>query len=329
MSNLNFSLRVGIVVIGRNEGHRLVTCLDSLLNCVECIIYVDSGSSDNSLQEAEERGIECLSLDMNIPFTAARARNEGASLLIKKHPNLKYLQFIDGDCELQDNWIDKGKTFLEENSQYAIACGRRRERLPEHSVYNQLCDIEWDTPVGDAKACGGDALIKIDAYTQVGGYRNDMIAGEEPEMCFRLRQEGWMIRRLDVEMTLHDASMSKISQWWKKTVRTGYAFAIGNSIHGASKERYCVKEYYRVLFWGLFLPSLTLMLMLIHPLFFLLVLIYPLQIIRVFWNGKDIVKGRFLWASGIVLGKFPEAFGVLRFHYDQVRTNASEIIEYK
>ena len=83
------------VVIGRNEGHRLVICFESLLKQVHHIVYVDSGSSDNSLQEAQISRIDCLSLDMNTPFTAARARNEGVFYLVQKHPNLEFIQFVD------------------------------------------------------------------------------------------------------------------------------------------------------------------------------------------------------------------------------------------
>ena len=77
---------------------------------------------------------------------------------------------------------------------------------PEASVYNRLCDFEWDTPVGDAEACGGDFLARAAAFGSVGGFDERMIAGEEPELCYRLRRGGWRIHRADHAMTLHDAA---------------------------------------------------------------------------------------------------------------------------
>jgi len=321
--------RIGAVVIGRNEGQRLVTCLKSLISSLDHIVYVDSGSSDNSLQEAADLGVETISLDMSIPFTAARARNEGAQYLLSHFVELDYIQFIDGDCEMQSQWVGAAVHFLNEHADYAVASGRRRERFPEHSIYNQLCDIEWNTPVGDALACGGDALIRIEAYKQVNGYRNDLIAGEEPEMCFRLRETNWKIRRLDEEMTLHDAAITKLSQWWSRTVRTGYAFALGSSIHGQSDERYWVKESQRILVWGIFIPISIVLLMFYSPVFLGLWFVYLVQIVRVSLSRPDLSRIKFYWAVSVVFGKLAEACGLLRFWADRLRNKKIKIIEYK
>ena len=51
-----------------------------------------------------------------------------------------------------------------------------------------LCDIEWNTPTGEAKACGGDFMIRKKAFKQVGGFNDTVIAGEEPELCYRLKK---------------------------------------------------------------------------------------------------------------------------------------------
>jgi GT2 family glycosyltransferase len=263
---------------------------------------------------------------MNLPFTAARARNEGANYLLHKFPDLNAIQFIDGDCEVQADWISKAQDFLEAKTEYAVVCGRRRERFPEQSIYNQLCDIEWNTPVGDAMACGGDALIRVSAFIQVDGYKNCLIAGEEPEMCFRLRAQGWKIYRLDEEMVLHDAAITQFSQWWKRTTRTGYAFASGSSIHGKSVERYWVKETERIILWGLLLPIVIVALSIINLLYLALLLIYFVQIVRVGLKRSGLSKIKFKWAASIVLGKIPEALGLLKYYLIR---NTIAIIEYK
>jgi len=325
-------LHIGAVVIGRNEGQRLITCLDSLLNCVEHIIYVDSGSSDNSLQEARARGVECISLDLSVPFTAARARNKGAEFLIQKYPGLKYIQFVDGDCEVQPQWIDSAECFLEREAGYAIVCGRRRERAPENSIYNQLCDIEWDTPVGNAMACGGDALIRVAAFNQVVGYRDDLIAGEEPELCFRLREKGWRIFRLDEEMTLHDAAITRFSQWWSRAKRAGYAYASSRALHGKSAEKFKVKEVKSILAWGACLPVLVVFLSFFNEAFLLLLCLYPLQILRLFFRFRSFKKSaivKFSYASSILIAKFPQLMGLTQFVIDQYKGRAAQLIEYK
>ena len=180
-------LKVGIVAIGRNEGERLRACLQSVIPRAALVVYVDSGSTDGSTVMARGSGGEVVELDMRIPFTAARARNEGFKRLRQLAPDLPYVHFVDGDCEVVGVWIETAAAFLDAHHDVAVVCGRRRERYPTQSIYNHLCNIEWDTPVGETSACGGDALMRVEAFEQVGGYRGDLIAGEEPELCVRLR----------------------------------------------------------------------------------------------------------------------------------------------
>jgi len=117
-----------------------------------------------------------------------------------------------------------------------VVCGCCRERFPDRSIFNMLCDIEWDTPVGEANACGGDAMMRADAFGQANGYRDDLIAGEEPEICVRLRAVGWKIWRLGEEMTLHDAVMTRFSQWWNRTKLSG-GTELTNEVWG---DRCCI-----------------------------------------------------------------------------------------
>ena len=137
---------IGVVVIGRNEGQRLERCLRSLAQGADKVMYVDSGSTDGSLQLAANLGVEVLALDMSTPFTAARARNEGFAALQQLLPQMQLVQFVDGDCEVDASWLATAQAFLEQHPAVAVVCGRRRERFPQRSVYNLLCDLEWDTP---------------------------------------------------------------------------------------------------------------------------------------------------------------------------------------
>ena len=66
------------------------------------IVYVDSGSNDGSVQRARHLGADVIELDMRVPFTAARARNVGFRRLREISPDIEYVQFVDGDCELID-----------------------------------------------------------------------------------------------------------------------------------------------------------------------------------------------------------------------------------
>lgn len=324
--------QLGAVIIGRNEGVRLKQCLASLCREIEHIVYVDSGSTDNSVEMALSLGVEVVSLDLTQPFTAARARNAGLAKLMENNANLAYIQFVDGDCEVQPAWLTKATEFLESHHDFAAVCGRRRERYPEASIYNLLCDIEWDTPVGEARACGGDALFRLTALQAVGGYRESLIAGEEPEMCFRMRQLGWKIMRLDVEMTLHDAAMTRIGQWWKRNQRAGHAFAESYALHGNSEEKFRRSDCKSILLWAVLLPFVILALSFLHPSLLLLFLIYPLQIIRLtlqYRSQFQCLKQPFYYAISNVFGKWPQFMGMVEFKKNNIRGVSSHLIEYK
>jgi GT2 family glycosyltransferase len=324
--------RVGIVAIGRNEGERLRRCLESVVGKADIVVYVDSGSVDGSVEMARSLGVAVVELDLSIPFTAARARNTGLARLLEIDPRIEYVQFVDGDCEVVDGWLDRAQQELNANPEVVVVCGRRRERFPDASIYNRLCDIEWDTPVGEAKACGGDAMMRVAAVQQVGGYNPQLIAGEEPELCVRLRQKGGKILRVDAEMTLHDAQMTRFGQWWKRMLRAGHAFAEGAWLHGAPPECHWVRESRRGLLWGLVLPGLALGgAWFTHGWSLLLLIAYPLTAYRVFRSMKRSgLAGNqaLLYAVFCTIGKFPEAQGQLRFYWGKLLGRRSKLIEY-
>lgn len=327
---MNMLTRVGVVIIGRNEGERLVNCLKSLVSQACQLVYVDSGSTDNSVSVARQLGAEVVSLDMNIPFTAARARNEGFTQLKKLYPHIEFVQFVDGDCEVVTTWLERAVIFMDSHIEVAATCGRRRERFPDKTVYNKLCDMEWNTPIGEAKACGGDVLMRVIAFEKANGYRADLIAGEEPELCVRFRAAGWKIWRLDEEMTLHDAAMTRFSQWWKRTMRAGHAFAEGAYLHGAPPEKHWVSETRRARVWGLVIPMIALILSVICIQWGLLfLLIYPLQVTRIALSSPNKDKSSWISAFFLVLGKFPEMLGQIKF-YQRLRSGKQgRLIEYK
>ncbi len=312
---------VDAVVIGRNEGERLGACLSSLRGRVRRLVYVDSGSTDRSVDLARGLGAEVVALDLSVPFTAARARNAGLAALGDDPPD--FVQLVDGDCEVDPGWIAAALHAFALHPAAVVICGRRRERFPEASVYNMLADREWDTPVGQARACGGDALMRYGAVMAVGGYRAELIAGEEPELCERLRAAGGEVWRIDADMTLHDAALRRFPQWWRRSVRAGHAFAEGAALHGAGPDRHWVAETRRAVIWGIVLPLAIVGTGFLAPVALLAVLVYPAQVVRL------ARRGGWTWALFSVLGKFAEARGVAGYWLGRMRGRRRGLIEYR
>jgi glycosyltransferase involved in cell wall biosynthesis len=323
--------RAGFVVIGRNEGERLVRCFESLKHAGAAqIVYVDSGSTDRSVEEAENRGVQVVRLDLSRPFTAGRARNEGFEALVANAPDAEFVQFIDGDCELVPEWLPSAIAFMDARPDVVVTCGRRQERNPGASRYNRLCDMEWNTPVGEAAACGGDSLVRIAAFRDVGGFSNQLIAGEEPELCHRLRARGGKVWRLDLPMTLHDAAMYRFGQWWMRGVRSGFGYAQVWSTTRAGAQPLYWLEIRRALFWAGLVPILAFAATMVLPwLGAAIAAIYGVQIARIAMRLGPARSTSWNYGLFAVLAKFPELQGILRYVLVAARGDQRSAILYK
>ena len=327
--------KLGIVAIGRNEGERLRSCLASTVGPDCIVIYVDSGSNDGSVELARSMGAEVVELDLTLPFTAARARNAGFDRLQEIDPKIEFVQFVDGDCEVVSGWLDRARKALEERPEVAVVFGRRCERYRDLTVYNRLADLEWNsTPIGEAKACGGDALIRTEAIRRVGGYDPSIIAAEDDELCIRIRGEGWKVLRIDANMTLHDISMTRFTQWWKRTVRCGHAYAEGSARYGRTPERHFVRQTRSAILWGLVLPVLAfglawwtrgLSLALLAG--YLLLFWRTERFYRVcrHWSAADAR----VYGASCVLAKFAHVVGIAKYWTRRIRGTPIRIIEYR
>lgn len=316
---------VGLVAIGRNEGDRLKRCLRSVPATV-AVVYVDSASSDDSVAFAKSVNATIVELDMSLPFSAARARNEGFDALRKVKPDLEYVQFIDGDCELEPDWLSQATGFLGANVSVAAVCGRRRERYPNASFYNQMCDQEWDTPIGQADACGGDALIRIKALDDVGGYDPALIAGEEPELCQRLRSRQWQIWRLDEPMTIHDADMHRFGQYWNRAIRSGFGYAqVNHKTKASGGGELYKREIASALMWTIGLAVIAIILSTIFGVAGL-VLVLAIWLLQLFRLAHKFGMAK---AFHLLVGKAAETVGIVRFFIAKVRGRKQGAIFYK
>jgi len=325
---------VGIVVIGRNEGARLRRCFESVRGESRSIVYVDSGSADDSVAMARSLEIEVVELDPSIPFTAARARNAGVDRLMSRYPSTDLILFVDGDCEIRAGWIAAARAAFASDGKLAAAAGRLRERFPQASIYNRLCDVEWDASPGSAKSVGGIAVVRAAAFHAVAGFNPRIIAGEEPELCIRLRREGWKVARLDAEMALHDAAMTRFSQWWKRAVRAGHAYAEGAALYGCSLERHCVRESVSGWLYGFIVPAVIVGgLFLIGPWGLAPAAAYPLLLVKIAAGRRrarqDPWRWAILYACACIVAKPAEIVGQTRYWLRRLLRREPRILEHK
>lgn len=215
---------LSVVIIGRNEGERLSRCLASVKAMqpvageVE-IIYVDSGSTDDSLERARTSGAQTVALRSVRP-TAAIGRNAGW-----RASHGEWILFLDGDTALDKRFACAALDAARNDARIAAVWGHRREMFPNANLFHRALDLDWVYRPGWSEFCGGDALMRREALEQTGGFDETLIAGEEPELCLRLRSAGYRILHIDAPMTLHDLAVSRWSQYWRRAFRAGYAYA--------------------------------------------------------------------------------------------------------
>ncbi len=222
--NLNpLAINVSVVVIGRNEGERLQRCLTSVQQAQwgqtrHELIYIDSRSTDASVANAQSLGALVKVLDDPRPC-AAKARNVGWQAA-----QGEFILFLDGDTELHPDFVRHALHALQE-PRLCAAWGHRRESNPGQSLYTKVLDLDWVYPTGRTLYFGGDVLVRRAALAQVNGFDPSLKAGEEPELCARLRAAGWEIEHLDVPMTLHDLAVNSLRAYWLRAYRSGIAYA--------------------------------------------------------------------------------------------------------
>ena len=310
------------------------SCLHAAMAGAQRVVYVDSGSEDGSAQYAQSAGCIVVQLDPAQPFSAARARNEGFACVMERDPNVDFVQFVDGDCDLVDGWLDRGVEALNHRPDVGMVFGHLREIHPEASIYNRLGDLEWRQAPGEMRSSGGIFMIRREIFSAAGGFRPDVIAAEDDEFSIRVRGLGWKILLLDAPMASHDMAMTRFSEWWARTRRTGHAYAHVAAIHGQGEERYFVGNCRKVWLWALVLPVFALCL---APFTYGLSLaamlaLYALQFGHIYLGGRKRGWGAgdaLIYAFFTVIAKFPMLEGLLEYNWRQRRGRAMTIIEYR
>jgi len=321
---------VSVVVIGRNEGERLAECLRAVRDLefpaadME-VIYVDSHSTDDSVARARDAGVRVVVLPPG-PTTAARGRNAGFEIA-----RGDFILFLDGDAMVAPGFLAHALEFFRAHPEVAVYWGHRRERYPHHSVYNRVLDLDWLFPTGESSYCGGDALVRTRVLRQVGPFREDLIAGEEPELCTRIRKAGHHIWHADELMTLHDLAIGSFRAYWRRAYRSGHAYAeVADVTRGALFQREAVKNHVQTVAYLLGPPAII-------AAFgwrgvWAIAALVCVVLLRTVWRNRwrrASISTTLLYAVHAHLCQIPIWFGQLAFRLNRYRQNTPRLIEYK
>ncbi len=328
--------QLSVVIIGRNEGERLERCIRSVQamndppEALE-IIYVDSDSTDGSPARAEALGAQVLIVHPERP-AAAIGRNAGW-----RAATAPLILFLDGDTILNPDFVKAALPHFDE-PQVAAVCGHRRELYPEASVYQRAVDLDWILSLGDTAFCGGDVLTRRRVIEEVGGYDPKLIAGEDPEVCQRIRAHGYTIHHIDHPMTLHDLAIHRWSQYWRRAIRTGHAYAEVSTLLRDTATPLWQHESRKNFFKasalaGIFLIGLIMTLLLTSPWpllgsVLLFILLSVRTAIKARWRSNNTLT-LFLYGLHSQFQHIPIAIGQLSYYYNRWRGQRRRLIEYK
>ncbi len=345
MQELTCSVRLGhrsadlptlsIVVIGRNEGKRLAKCLESIGQVREIvireIIYVDSGSTDGSPELASQYGAVVIFVHTERP-TAAMGRNAGW-----RRAECDLVLFLDGDTVLHFDFPRAACDALGQDPSVAAVWGHRREIHPEASIFTRVLDLDWVYRPGLTEFCGGDVLLRRKALLETGGFDEGLIAGEEPELCRRMRARGYRILHIDHPMTGHDLQITRFSQYWRRAARAGHAYAEVSERYRQSSDPSWTSErrgnLIRGSFWSLSLAAAILASLRFGflPFALWLALLFLLSI-RSAWKARW--KGASLWILFLYgihshLQHVPILVGQMQYQFNKRYGRSRKLIEYK
>jgi hypothetical protein len=134
-------------------------------------------------------------------------------------------------------------------------------------------------------------------------------------------------------MTYHDANITRFGQWARRMSRAGYAYAARAFLHASDGTGYCLRENLRIVAWAAFVPMITATAVVLRvPFGVLLLLIYPLQVARIFHRSRRTIrplKVAFAYSALLVVGKFFEFYGQMKCVARRVSGVAETLIEYK
>lgn len=314
--------KIGVVIIGVNVANYLRNCIESVIdsdypNSKLNIIYVDGGSTDNSTAIAKEyKNVNVIELRDPHP-TPGKGRNAGLRTC-----NEKFVQFMDADTILEPNWFKNALPYIKDN--IVAVCGRRHEKYPDKNIYHKIGNIEWNYEEGRCKYFGGEVLIKRDIVMEVNGFDENLIAGEDPDLSYRIRQNGWDIYRINQKMSLHDLNMNRFSQYIRRSYRSGYAYAEIGLRYSKNKEKFWLRELLRI-FLNFLIPLIVLAIGILLGETYLGILFATIILFRQLWkfnSNKKLYKistiDRILYSLHLSFVVIPQFAGAMRYFIGRI-----------
>ena len=195
---------LSVILISKNQAWNVRRMIESvqretahLANCE--ILLVDSASSDGTTEIARDFPIGVIRLRDSQALTPAAGRYIGF-----KNTRGAFVLFLDGDMELCPFWLKKALANMKNRPEIAAITGERID-LPVATRPQDKPDlqkIEHD-PGTLVEKGGGAALYRRQVLEKIGQFNPFLCSDEEPELCLRIRHNGYQILELEQTIVFH------------------------------------------------------------------------------------------------------------------------------
>lgn len=299
---------LSIVVIGRNEAERIGKCLESIQNEITTfpsaeLIFVDAGSTDDSVAIAARLGIKALEID---PANAASARNAGLARCTGK-----YVQFLDGDMILSPGWLQFALERLEVCEFDAVA-GKIVEETKNASIYSRVFGLDWNHKSGPVETLGGASLWRRQVIQRLGGFDEALDVGEDPDLSLRARALGHQLMQLDVTMVGHSLGLRTLGDWVCRGKSVGRSTALVFKRHSQARgARRRIFAAFAAPFAGIFIVVAFILWQ--NTIVIALPLLVTVMMVRRYFRHRNLITTRYALAHFIHvhLIKIPFMIGAL------------------
>ena len=244
----------GVVIVGTDKKLSPEAAIQSAGDG-RAIVFVAVGAAPQTTAAARNAGAIVVEGDAASLSTGGRARNAGYRQLKNIAPHVKYVQFLDADCALDPNWISTAEKFMARRSEVAILEGEFTTPSGAAALFPTLRAQKRAEGYGEIQyTVTGSALMRVENFEAVGGFRGDLPTAETEDLCVRLRRRGARVWRSEETMALCSRPAPGGAGWWSRSFKRGFDNAFCASLHGGPPERLGVVDTLLAVFWGFLYP---------------------------------------------------------------------------
>ncbi|UCD05132.1 MAG: glycosyltransferase [candidate division WOR-3 bacterium] len=282
---------VSVVIIGKDEEKNLANCIRSVRDIeypaerVE-IIYVDNGSHDRSVAIARQQNINTVEERGQYP-SPGLARNRGI-----REAKYDIIHFIDGDMTMDSGYLGKAVRFLDVDK---IGCviGDVQELGSESSFLSRVLNYPWASrKTGFVEAPGGGGTFRKSVLEAVEGYNPYVLKGQETEIGYRIREEGYRIYKIDHLMAMHDYGINRLDDLVKRSYRMGSSYGMIMTMPQVGSYADLTRRARSLFVQGMLLTVVIAMLIITGRLFLLLAVPLVICLYVLLRHWREIVSAR-------------------------------------